>query len=277
MAVCIHCGQDAGLLRKRHSDCRKRHAQARHAMVLMASQASVGQRPLNSLIYDMQTIQDSTLVQPSELKSILREGWDVAVNSILEDYLPSDQDEIHLTAFIEHFSLKDDGGSAAARELLKGIILRELLEGKIPQPPNFGRLPFNMLPNESLIWPFSGVRYYERRTKIVRRGVSHGASIRVMKGLYYQPRVFRSEPVEVNETRLIDEGVVALTTQNIYFAGQEKSLRIPYKRVLSFDGYADGFSITRNAQSAKPQIFLTGDGWFSYNIVAHQIQGSHDT
>ena len=275
MAVCIHCGQNAGLLRKSHSDCRKRYAQARYAMVSMASQAAVGQRPLNSLVQDMQMIQDSTVVQPAELRSILREGWDAAVNTILEDYLPSARDEKHLASFVEYFSLRDDGGSPAAREFLKGVILRELLEGKVPQPPNFGRLPFNMLPSESLIWSFSRVRYYERRTKIIRQGVSHGASIRVMQGFYYQPRVFRSEPVEVNETRLIDEGVVALTTQNIYFAGGEKSLRIPYKRVLSFDGYADGFSITRNADSAKPQIFLTGDGWFSYNIVAHLVQGSH--
>ena len=244
-------------------------------MTLLASQAALGKRPLNSLLNDMRTIDDSALVQSADLKSVLREGWDTAVSGILEDYLPSSQEEKQLAAFVEYFSLRDDGGSTAARELLKGVILREVLEGKIPQPPNAGRLPFNMLPSESLIWPFTGVRYYERRTKIIRKGVSHGASIRVMKGVYYQPRVFRSEPVEVNETRLIDEGVVALTTQNIYFAGQEKSLRIPYKRVLSFDGYADGFSITRNAESAKPQIFLTGDGWFSYNVVAHLVQGSH--
>lgn len=275
MAVCIHCGQNAGLLRKSHSECKKRYALARQRMVWLASQAAVGKRPLNSLMHDMQTIQDSTIVQPSELKNVLREGWDTAVNTILEDYLPSAHEEKQLAVFVEYFSLRDDGGSPAARELLKGVVLRELMEGKIPQPPNFGRLPFNMLPSESLIWPFTRVRYYERRTKIIRKGVSHGASIRVMKGLYYQPRVFRSEPVEVNETRLIDEGVVALTTQNIYFAGHEKSLRIPYKRVLSFDGYADGFSITRNAESAKPQIFLTGDGWFSYNVVAHLVQGSH--
>ena len=275
MADCVHCGESAGLLRKTHSECRKRHSVARERMVWLASQAAVGKRPINSLMHDMQGIQDSTLVKPDELKSVLRDGWDAAVNTILEAYLPSAQEESHLATFVEHFSLRDDGGSRAARELLKGIVLRELMEGKIPRPPNFGRLPFNMLPSESLIWSFPGVRYYERRTKIIRKGVSHGASIRVMKGVYYQPRVFRSEPVEVNETRLIDEGIVALTTQNIYFAGQEKSLRIPYKRVLSFDGYADGFSITRNAESAKPQIFLTGDGWFSYNVVAHLVQGSH--
>ena len=166
--------------------------------------------------------------------------------------------------------------------VITDLLLTAGLAGCFEEPPAaLGRIPVAKAPIAPLAYDSApylnrpGVRCYERRKKIISKGVSHGASIRVMKGVYYQPRVLRSEPVEVNEARQIDEGIVALTTQNIYFAGQVKSLRIPYKRVLSFDGYADGFSITRNAESAKPQIFLTGDGWFSYNVVARQAERKH--
>ena len=30
---------------------------------------------------------------------------------------------------------------------------------------------------------------------------------------------------------------------------------------------ADGFGIMRDAQTAKPQAFQTGDGWFPYNLA----------
>lgn len=33
--------------------------------------------------------------------------------------------------------------------------------------------------------------------------------------------------------------------------------------------FEDGVGIHRDAQTAKPQIFLTGDGWFTYNLLAN--------
>jgi len=33
--------------------------------------------------------------------------------------------------------------------------------------------------------------------------------------------------------------------------------------------YSDGIGIHRDAASAKPQIFVTGDGWFTYNLVVN--------
>ena len=35
---------------------------------------------------------------------------------------------------------------------------------------------------------------------------------------------------------------------------------------MSFDPYEDGFGIMRDAQTAKPQTFRTGDGWFACNM-----------
>ena len=41
---------------------------------------------------------------------------------------------------------------------------------------------------------------------------------------------------------------------------------------MSFDPYDDGFGIMRDAQTAKPQTFRTGDGWFPYNLAANLAQ-----
>ena len=45
--------------------------------------------------------------------------------------------------------------------------------------------------------------------------------------------------------------------------------------VVSLEPYEDGFGIMRDAQTAKPQTFRTGDGWLVYNLAVNlaQFQG----
>jgi len=44
---------------------------------------------------------------------------------------------------------------------------------------------------------------------------------------------------------------------------------VPYSKIVSFTPYSDGIGIQRDAASAKPQTFVTGDGWFIYNLVVN--------
>ena len=39
--------------------------------------------------------------------------------------------------------------------------------------------------------------------------------------------------------------------------------------VVPFDHYGDGIGVMRDAQTAMPQTFRTGDGWFIYNLVTN--------
>ena len=54
--------------------------------------------------------------------------------------------------------------------------------------------------------------------------------------------------------------------------GSRKRFRVRYDRTVSFDPYDDGFGIMRDAQTAKPQTFITGDGWFVYNLAVNPGQ-----
>ena len=105
-----------------------------------------------------------------------------------------------------------------------------------------------------------------------RRGTTHGVRIRVARGLYYSPRQFRSRATLWEETVHADTGLLGLTTKHVYFAGSRKKFRVRYDRIVSFDPYEDGFGVMRDAQTAKPQSFRTGDGWFVYNLVVNLAQ-----
>ena len=45
-----------------------------------------------------------------------------------------------------------------------------------------------------------------------------------------------------------------------------------YDQIVSSEPYEDGFGIMRDTQTAKPQTFITGDGWFVYNLAVNLAQ-----
>ena len=108
-----------------------------------------------------------------------------------------------------------------------------------------------------------------------RQGFSHGLSIRVAQGVYCRPSTFRSRPIEWEETVPTDTGILGFTTKHIYYASSRKRFRVRYDRIMTIELYDDGFGIMRDAQTANPQAFPTGDGRFVYNLATNldQLQG----
>ena len=57
-----------------------------------------------------------------------------------------------------------------------------------------------------------------------------------------------------------------------FFAGSSKRFRVAYNKIVTFEPFSDGIGIQRDAASAKPQSFETGDGWFTYNLITNLAQ-----
>ena len=151
--------------------------------------------------------------------------------------------------------------------------MRDVLNGVVPQRISVdGNLPINFQKGEQIVWAFSGSKYLEDKTRRQYVGGMQGVSIRVMKGVYYRVGAFKGHAVEHTERVHIDTGWVVVTNKNIYFAGPRKSVRLPYAKIVSFEPFSDGIGVMRDTATAKPQIFVTGDGWFTYNLVANLSQ-----
>jgi hypothetical protein len=163
--------------------------------------------------------------------------------------------------------------NSSLTKIAKAAVLREVLDGKIPQRLSLdGSLPINFQKGEQLVWAFPQSNYLEDKTRRQYVGGSQGVSIRVMKGVYYRASAFKGHPVDQTVRVHIDSGWVAVTNKNIYFAGSLKSVRIPFTKIVSFEPFNDGIGVMRDAATAKPQIFVTGDGWFTYNLVTNLAQ-----
>ena len=238
---------------------------------LAALSTEEGDKHLNAI---SDSLRESGLTD-RQARSMLVRAWETAVQGALEDGVISLDEEHALSLYLHHFDLSsaDVNVNGTHTTLVKAGAIRELAQGIIPERQRFsGRVPFNLMKSESLVWVFEGVDYIETVTRRETHGSSQGFSIRVMRGVYYRPSTFRSRTVEWDETGRVDTGLMGLTTKHIYFAGTKKRFRVRYDRIVTFEPYEDGIGIMREAQTAKPQAFITGDGWFAFNLATNLAQ-----
>jgi hypothetical protein len=270
MGDCQFCGQPAGFLRKKHAECEARHVQGSEQMVALARSTVAGGEPIDALEGKLSDIARSTRQTDGQALQALIRGWELEVDRALEDGVLSVEEEKRLISFQNRFSLEQStlDRTGAFSRVAKAAVLRDLLEGKVPNRIKVnGALPFNFQKGETLIWLFNSVRYLESRTRTHYEGRSQGVSLRIMKGVYYRTGTFRGYPVQTMQMAPVDTGALGVTTRHIYFAGPMKSFRITLNKIVSYTPYSDGVGVQRDAMTAKPQVFITGDGWFTYNLL----------
>ena len=269
MGICRLCGKDAGIMRKEHKECRKKHDAAIQSLPEYMAE-HLFSTDISTVVNRVNEQAGIAYVQELELHEVYVRGWERSVEQAFEDGILSQDEEDKLKDLANRLSLNQDELDRKGwfHRLIHGAVLRDLMEGKIPDRLIIDfSLPFNFMKSEELIWLFQNVPYYESVTRTRYAGGTQGVSLKLMKGVYYRTGGFRGERIQEQETRHVDTGLFAVTTKHVYFAGDYKSFRIKYNKIVSFQPFYDGIGIQRDAASAKPQIFHTGDGWFTYNLL----------
>lgn len=282
MGNCKYCGKPAGFLSSKHAECEEQHWQrerviqgGRQRIAVEVLRAIKGSESFDILEKTIAEIEQTSFIPPTERKALLTKGWENSVEQFLEDGILDTTEEKRLVEFKERFALSQSeiDRNGALTKTAKAAVLRDVLNGVIPQRMSVdGNLPINLQKGEQIVWAFSGSKYLEDKTRRQFVGGSQGVSVRVMKGVYYRVGAFKGQAVEHTERVHIDTGWVVVTNKNIYFAGPRKSVRLPYAKIVSFEPFSDGIGVMRDTATAKAQIFVTGDGWFTYNLVTNLSQ-----
>ena len=272
MGTCRLCGQPAGFLRSQHKEClaKRDAAQARMNEVAQRSLREAVDR--DALEAELRSIALGNFLDDSAVREALVAAWEDGVQKSLEDGVLTADEEQRLAAFKEAFSLEQSvlDRKGALSRLVKAGVLRDLMEGTLPQRVTVGgTLPVNLQKNEKIIWVFPNTQYLEDRVRREYVGGYQGASIRVAKGVYWRVGGFRGHPIEHTERTHVDTGVLVVTNKHVYFVGPSKSLRIRHDKIISLVPFDDGIGLHRDTAAAKPQMFRTGDGWFTYNLLSN--------
>ena len=244
-------------------------------VVMEARLAAISVQDGDGHLQDLALSIRQTDLGQGEANRLLIQAWETAALGALEDGLLSLDEENDLARYADHISLaqQDLDRNGVQTSLVQAAVLRDVAQGIIPKRQRVnGAVPFNLMKSEQLVWVIQGVDYLETVVRREHRGTSQGLSIRVARGLYYRPSTFRSRPMEWEETVHAGTGALGLTTKHIYFAGSRKRSRVRYDKMVAFEPYSDGFGIMRDAQTARPQAFRTGDCWFPYNLAVNLAQ-----
>lgn len=275
MGNCRFCGEKVGFLKSVHRECESKYNDGVNKLKQLIPQYFKKEQSPKNLISESNEIANSTFIQENDTKKYLLEGLEILVEAIFEDGLVTEVEEEKYMDFVEALSLSDEELSNLEihSRIVKGSILRELIEGKVPDRVSIsGDFPFILQKDEKVVYYFNNVNYSEIKTRRTYVGSSLGTSFRIAKGVYLRSSAFKGRPVETQELVNIGTGTLCIGSKNMYFHSQAKAIKIPYTKILTLEAYTDGLGLQKDNQSAKPQVFVTGDGWFTYNLVQNLIE-----
>lgn len=273
MGECKYCHKDAGWFRTKHSACEEKHILGINEIKTIIKNCFELKEDFYLKDNRIQHIIQESYIDKKSFDNILCSSFDEAIESYLNDGIIDSAEEQTIARFIQYSGLSQMSLNAnkSLEKFLQAKVLRDIISGNTPTPQITitGDFPFLLSKSERLVWLFRNITLYQQKIQREYVGRSRGISVRIMKGVYYRTGGFKGHPIETTIMQRIGCGSVCLTDKHIYFSSPEKSLKIPYSKILSIESYSNGIGLQKDGASDKP-IFLEGiNSWFTYNVVAN--------
>ena len=198
-------------------------------------------------------------------------GWEKAVANTLEEGVVSLGREVQLARYADRnrSHMEFAKGGEAHRDLVQAGILRDISQGVIPGHRQYlGDLAIQLEVDEHLVWVSDYVGYLGDLRPQQRQPARDGSSD-TPGGTYHPPSSFLNPDIGPERGWPDATGLLAVTTNGLRFLGTGKPFRIRFDRIGFFEPYGNGIGIREKAQRRKLQGFVTGDGWFIYNLLTN--------
>ncbi len=273
MGKCKYCGQDAGFFHSKHEECEKKFSQGLASIRQIVGNCFIAKEDFYLKEREINAIIQSSYIDNNALQQVYCSVFDEAIDNYLNDGIIETKENQTVARFMQFTGLPQAvlNANQSLEKVVQSKVLQDILQGKVPTPniKILGDFPFLLGKGENLIWLFRNITLHQQKVQREYVGRTHGMSFRVMKGVYYRTGGFKGHPVETTIMQRIGMGSVCLTDKNLYFASPEKSLKIPYSKVLSIESYSNGIGLQKDGASDKP-MFLEGiNSWFTYNVMAN--------
>ncbi len=267
MGLCRLCHEKAGFLRSEHKACVEKQKSADPLLRDLFFKHKEDPRPI---LAEAQKIADESFI--TNLQSYKTDLFSSMVHEALETDGLTEAEETKLDNLLGYLGLTPEDCKEALMKKGKGVVIREILAGRLPQQSGVHfTTPVILGKDEQIIWAWSGVAFYEMREHKSFEGGSQGVSLRIAKGVYYRIGSFKGHPVVTTRQTHVGEGALIFTNKHLFWAGDgtTKSLKIAWKKLISVQGYSDGIGLQAEGARIKPMTFSLGsdDGWFAKNLA----------
>ena len=210
-------------------------------------------------------------LSPQQVEQTQIDVLDKAAEHFLKDGIISDNEQRQVDEYVQCFAvpinqLPAQYQNSQIEKLAQAAILKDVQRGTVPASPL--PVPIILGRNESALWIYGNVTYYQEKVEKEFVGRHGGFSFKIMKGVYYRTGQSRGKPIEHSYMDKVGVGQLIITNQNIIFYSQAKSVKIPFKKIVGLVPYSDGIEVQKDGATAKRIVFQGFDCWFIMNLLS---------
>ncbi|MFA6058608.1 MAG: hypothetical protein WC756_10455 [Taibaiella sp.] len=266
--TCTYCGNKLFFFNKYHDKCKDKHDEGVEKIIGELTPLSNLNR-FEALENKIIALEKEHLISDKDRRAIVLKAWEKGTEYVIANSKHDELENFSLENFMSRFSIttQELNKNGLLTKSAQFEILHGIQNGKLPDVNSGEITQINFQKNEKIVWLFRNIDYYEDKLKRQYVRGSRGVSMRIAKGLSYRIGGSVGHSVNVINRVFVSNGHLIVTNKNIYFTSSSKSLRLPYSKIVSFEIYEDGIGVIRDARTAKPQIFVTKEGRFTYDLI----------
>jgi hypothetical protein len=196
---------------------------------------------------------------------------DKAATNFLKNGFLSDAEQQKIDDYIKFLALPMNNLPAKYQnseigKLEQMSILKDIQRGIMPGT-NIAA-PIILGKNETILWTYNGVSLYQEKITKEWVGRSGGFSFRIIKGVYYRTGGMKGHPVEHSSMELNGVGSLYITNKNLIFYSLQKSVKVPYNKIVGISPYSDGIEVHKDGANQKRMTMQGFDPWFLMNVLS---------
>jgi hypothetical protein len=196
---------------------------------------------------------------------------DKAATNFLKNGFLSDAEQQKIDDYIKFLALPMNNLPAKYQnseigKLEQMSILKDIQRGIMPGT-NIAA-PIILGKNETILWTYNGVSLYQEKITKEWVGRSGGFSFRIIKGVYYRTGGMKGHPVEHSSMELNGVGSLYITNKNLIFYSPQKSVKVPYNKIVGISPYSDGIEVHKDGANQKRMTMQGFDPWFLMNVLS---------
>lgn len=230
-----------------------------------------GQKPMQRVMQISQQIMSVMPLSEEQKQDMYFYMLNQAAENYMKDGLLTDDEEKRIDDYVYMLGLSTSNlpakyqGSEINR-IEQSKLLKQLQKGIIPQTNIVA--PILLGRDETVLWCYDGVTMWQEKIKKEFVGGHSGFTFRIVKGVNYRTGSFKGHPVEHSYMDNAGTGSLYITNKHIIFHSTERSIKIPYKKIIGLNPYQDGMGVQQDGANAKKLVFQGFDCSFVMNIMS---------
>lgn len=169
----------------------------------------------------------------------------------LADDILSEGEEAHLREVGLLLGVDQEAFRTRHGDLLERLAVAQINDGRLPEMDD----PIILAHKDEIVHAETEAAILETVTVKERTGGGyHGLSIPLGKGFRYHVGGARGSVSSRSELQAVDAGILSVTSDRVLFTGNQKTLEIPYRRLVRMKVFTDAIQFHMTGRKSAPLI-----------------------